>query len=45
LSAIGLGRVFAHHEVATIDLLDTGVRGGPPPENVDEQTFDIEVDD
>src|SRR4051794_25565580 len=32
-------------EVAAIDRQDTGARGGPPPETVDDQTFGIRVDD
>jgi diketogulonate reductase-like aldo/keto reductase len=32
-------------EVAAIDLLDSGLRGGPPPEGVDEQSYDIKVED
>jgi diketogulonate reductase-like aldo/keto reductase len=32
-------------EVAAIDLLDSGLRGGPPPESVDDQTYDIKVED
>jgi diketogulonate reductase-like aldo/keto reductase len=32
-------------EVSAIDLLDCGVRGGPPPETVDDQSFDIKLED
>jgi len=32
-------------EVAAIDQLDIGARGGPPPETVDDQSYDIKVED
>jgi diketogulonate reductase-like aldo/keto reductase len=32
-------------EVAAVDLLDVGARGGPPPETVDDQTYNINVED
>lgn len=32
-------------EVAAIDALDAGARGGPPPETVDDTTFDFTIDD
>ena len=32
-------------EVTAIDGLDTGRRGGPDPETIDTETFDLEIED
>ena len=32
-------------EIAAIDALDTGERGGPDPEKVDTEMFDFEIED
>jgi len=32
-------------EIATIDAMDTGVRGGPDPNLVDTQKFPVKIED
>lgn len=36
---------LTRHEVATIDALDTGVRGGPDPEIIDTKLFSFAIPD